>query len=352
MFTDSLQRDVQRHREKITSLQKDKAGEASRVADARKRAVSEKQSASRSSNLSSVKSYLTNAARYENDAVRYEQSVADYESRIAREHQDLARAEEKLARAKQNEAERAERERKNRDSQQQNNLRTINVKLANHQRMHNTANLAIRQLVQPKKKITVLFLASNPIDQNNLRLDEEVRAIGEMIRKSEHRDSVVLESRWAVRPLDVLQAINECNPSIVHFSGHGSPNNEIVFQDEMGNAKLVSKEAIVQTIAAGSNVQLVYFNTCFSRDQAELCVKSVRAAIGMSTAIGDEAARIFAAQFYSAIGFGKHLSQAFSQAKAALALEGIPEEDTPELFVASDSNAEDIILVEPKQNND
>lgn len=32
--------------------------------------------------------------------------------------------------------------------------------------------------------------------------------IAEMIRKSENRDAACLESRWAVRPLDVLQAIN------------------------------------------------------------------------------------------------------------------------------------------------
>lgn len=51
----------------------------------------------------------------------------------------------------------------------------------------------------------MLFLAANPIDQEQLRLDEEVRSIGEMIRKSQHRDSVKLESRWALRPLDLLK---------------------------------------------------------------------------------------------------------------------------------------------------
>lgn len=39
-----------------------------------------------------------------------------------------------------------------------------------------------------------------------------------MIRKSEHRDSVKLESRWATRTIDILQAINEVDPTIVHFS--------------------------------------------------------------------------------------------------------------------------------------
>ncbi|MBW4829201.1 MAG: hypothetical protein KZY61_12175 [Clostridiaceae bacterium] len=47
------------------------------------------------------------------------------------------------------------------------------------------------------EKITVLFMASNPMNSKSLRLDEEVRLIQEMIRKSEHRDSVRFETRWA-----------------------------------------------------------------------------------------------------------------------------------------------------------
>lgn len=50
-------------------------------------------------------------------------------------------------------------------------------------------------------------MASNPIDVQALRLDEEAREIGEMIRKSEHRDSVSFVTKWAVRPEDLFQPI-------------------------------------------------------------------------------------------------------------------------------------------------
>lgn len=131
-----------------------------------------------------------------------------------------------------------------------------------------------------------------------------------MIRKSKHRDAVSFETRWATRALDVIQAINEKNPTIIHFSGHGSEDDEIVFQDNQGNAKLVSKEAIVQTMMSTSDeIKLVFFNTCFSYGQAQTMVQHVDAAIGMTTTIGDDAARVFAAQFYSAIGFGLSLKK-------------------------------------------
>lgn len=64
--------------------------------------------------------------------------------------------------------------------------------------------------------------------------------------------------------------------------------------------KLVSKEAIVQTMMSSSDtIRLVFFNTCFPYGQAEAIVEHVDAAI------------VFAAQFYSPIGFGLSLLSAF-----------------------------------------
>ena len=76
--------------------------------------------------------------------------------------------------------------------------------------------------------ITVLFLAANPTNTPQLRLDEEARAIQNKIRLSDYRESVKFESRWATRSSDILQAINETNPTIVHFSGHGTENRRSI----------------------------------------------------------------------------------------------------------------------------
>ena len=113
--------------------------------------------------------------------------------------------------------------------------------------------------------------------------------------------------------------------------------------------KLVTKEAMAQTIMTLSDkVRLIFFNACFSAIQAENIVKYVDIAIGMNTSIGDEAALVFASQFYSSIGFGKSIEVSFNQAKAALMLEGIPEETTPELFVRDGLQANSINLVQPE----
>jgi hypothetical protein len=68
----------------------------------------------------------------------------------------------------------------------------------------------------------------------------------------------------------------------------------------------------------------------------------------MMRVIGDDAAIIFAASFYRAIGFGRSVKDAFDQGKAALMLEGIHEEQTPDLMTRQTVAAESIVLINPQ----
>lgn len=195
-------------------------------------------------------------------------------------------------------------------------------------------------------KIKVLILSANPAATTQLRLDEEVREITNKIRASKFRDSIELVSRWAVRPDDLLQALNESNPQIVHFSGHGSHSGELIVIDNTGSPKAISTEAIKSLFRTlKDNIKIVVLNACYSRIQAEAIVEVIDCAIGMNNVIGDQTAIIFAAAFYRAIGFGRSVQEAFDQAKTALLLEGIPEENTPELLFRSGIDPSKIRLI-------
>ncbi|WP_216725642.1 CHAT domain-containing protein [Thiorhodococcus drewsii] len=205
-------------------------------------------------------------------------------------------------------------------------------------------------VAQLPRKITVLFIASNPTDQPQLRLDEEIRSITKRIRESEYRDAVVLKSVWAARPTDLLQAINKHKPTIVHFSGHGSSNDELVLQDDTGETKLISLRSIAEMFkVVSSGIKLVVFNTCFSANQANEIVAHISSAIGMNTSVGDDAAQVFSAQLYSAISFGKSIRESFDQAKVALMLENIPEDQTPQLFMHIGIEDSELVLVRPQE---
>ena len=346
MSSDSYRRQIQQIQHEIARLQRDKGTEAGRVASSLHDANAATQAAHNSRSTTTAASKMRDAQRFHNQAAGHQKHIADLEGRIAREQARLADVEKALNRAQADESQRHRRAEENRAKDHEKRIEQIDGTLAVHHTLHRRTLQAIERLERLPDRIVVLMLAANPLDQKQLRLDEEARTIGEMINKSRHRDAIRLETRWAVRPLDVLQAINECKPTIVHFSGHGSSQDEIVFQNDQGQAKPVSKEAIAQTMAAASgDIQLVFFNTCYSHSQADAVVEHVDAAIGMKDSVSDEAARVFAAAFYSAVGFGLSIRKAFDQARAALMLERIPEEEIPELFVGEGLNADQLVLV-------
>lgn len=349
MSIDSAQRDVAGHQQQIARLQLEKSREAIRAADSIKKAAAAADAATKSSSNSTRQSKIREAQRHQEDAVKHQKKAADYESKIAAEQKRLVDAQKDVYNEQVKMSRRQSDEQKKAIREQERQMQAMSGTLTSHSRFNKRMQNVVDKLELLPERINVLFLASNPRDQQQLSLDEEVRLISDMIRKSEHRDAVRLESRWALRTFDLLQALNETKPGIVHFSGHGSDQDEILFQDDSGRSKFVSKEAIVQTMAATSDgIQLVFFNTCYSKAQAEEVVEHVPAAVGMNTSIGDKAARVFASQFYSAIGFGLSIQKAFDQAKVALMLEGIPEESTPELFSAPDIDPAQLVLVRPR----
>jgi hypothetical protein len=201
-------------------------------------------------------------------------------------------------------------------------------------------------------KCKILFLAANPPGTTPLALDKEIREIEAKIRASECRDELQLVSRWAVRADNLLQALLELCPQIVHFSGHGT-EDAIVLMDDQDQPKLVDKQAIVYLFGAlQDDVRLILLNACFSRLQAESLAEQVGCVIGMNRPIGDQAAIVFAASFYRALGFRRSVREAFDLGKAALMLQGIPEDSTPELITRDGVDPGQIVLVQGQVTGD
>jgi tetratricopeptide (TPR) repeat protein len=202
-------------------------------------------------------------------------------------------------------------------------------------------------------KIRSLFLAANPHYTERLSLDKEMREITEKVRASEYRDALELIAAWAVRSDDLLQNLNRYKPQIVHFSGHGSPTGEIILVDQNDAPKSVSADALKALFTTlRDNVRLVILNACYSKIQAQSITQVIDCAIGMNASIGDRAAITFIASVYRAIGFGRSIKEAFEQGRVALTLDGISEEQTPELLCKYGIDPASIILIEESKNTD
>jgi hypothetical protein len=184
----------------------------------------------------------------------------------------------------------------------------------------------------PLKK-NVLILAANPKDTSRLRLDQELRDIAEGLRRSQKRDEFSLEQNLAVRPRDIQRALLDHKPQIVHFSGHGAGEEGLVFEDESGNSKFVSGDALAGLFELfADRIECVVLNGCYSEEQAKAIAKHINYVIGMSQAIGDKAAIEFAVGFYDALGAGYPIEFAYKLGCSAIRMQGIEEHLTPVLL--------------------
>jgi outer membrane protein assembly factor BamB len=201
-------------------------------------------------------------------------------------------------------------------------------------------------------KIKVLLFAANPF--GDLNLDEEIRRIEKKLEA--HRHNVELVSVRAVRPGELIDELKQHKPVVVQFSGHGSrggpsaapaampsgqmrdfigagEGGQIILTGDGGKPQPVSQEALVDLFRVRKdNIRLVVLNACFTRPQAEAIARVVDCVIGTDRAIGDDAARVFAARFYRSLADGHSIHEAFEEARVEMKLEGFEKEaDIPRL---------------------
>jgi hypothetical protein len=183
-----------------------------------------------------------------------------------------------------------------------------------------------------QNKIKVLFLASDPFHAGvRLRLDEEVRAVEQAIRRGRARGSVVLVPHLATRTRDLREALLNHKPQIVHFAGHGAPSGGIFLGNENGQRQAVGTEALRRLFGMVSEtVKVVVLNGCDTLSTIEALSEVVDYTVGMNDAISDDSAIVFSEAFYSALAMGETVLGAFDWAVCELHLESNAEVGIPQ----------------------
>lgn len=167
---------------------------------------------------------------------------------------------------------------------------------------------------------TILILASNP--RKDLQLGYEIHALQNIIKNSENlqKFSVVIDD--AIAPQNIQRLFLEHKPRIVHFCGHGSGANGLLFVNSSGEEQPVRTQALSNLFKEFKDIiECVLLNACYSQVQANAIAQHIDYAIGMNQAITDDAAIFFAKGFYQALGQGKQIPQCFRLGKNAIELE-------------------------------
>ncbi|HEX8271788.1 MAG TPA: CHAT domain-containing protein [Longimicrobiaceae bacterium] len=204
------------------------------------------------------------------------------------------------------------------------------------------------------EKATVLFFAADPVSAPphghgaRLLLDDEVREIKLKVRTARYRDDLDFDEHWATRTDDLLLALNETAPQVVHFSGHGGTGGLVLVGADASRPHSVDAGALVRLFRVfRGDIRVVVLNACFSLPQAEAIADVVGCAIGTRTEISDRAAIVFSSSFYRAIAFGHSVGAAFEQARLALDLDLLKDRDCVELVIAPGVDPAQLFVIPP-----
>jgi len=170
-----------------------------------------------------------------------------------------------------------------------------------------------------KKPVRVLALFADPLRASKIRIDREARLLQEIAALG----GIEVGLRHAVRVTDIIRALLQEKPQILHFAGHGGQDGQLVFEGDRGGSAGVGPESLAAAITAASATVLdcIVLNSCFSGGNAEAFRMATRAVAGSAAAIGDDCALAFAEGFYTGTGAGQRPDEAYQTgcAQAGLA---------------------------------
>jgi hypothetical protein len=194
--------------------------------------------------------------------------------------------------------------------------------------------------------IKLLFLAASPHDNVALRTAEEARAIDLALRQAAHPISIM--NHGAVQVADLQPLLLRHQPQLVHFSGHGAASQTILLQDAQGKSAPVPAHALRDLFRLSQpQVRCVVLNACYTATQAAAIAEAVDCVVGMSDAIRDDAAQLFAVAFYGALAAGQSVKTAFAAGCNRLDLSQLTEEEKP-ILVAPRVDPATLYFVAPK----
>ena len=114
--------------------------------------------------------------------------------------------------------------------------------------------------------ITILFLSANPTQTKPLQLIKECNTIDQKLRSSSEKGTFKLEQRHDISIKWLIEELLNYNPQILHFSGHGSEKNSLIFKSEnTGEIEEVPPSALSEVFRVlGKNIDLVFLDACYS----------------------------------------------------------------------------------------
>ncbi|MCE7980867.1 MAG: CHAT domain-containing protein [Caldilinea sp. CFX5] len=208
--------------------------------------------------------------------------------------------------------------------------------------------------------LRILVVLAEPIDVVQLNVKQEWQKLQATLERLQQRGLVVLEQ--LLQPTRAALQHRLAQPTdpihVLHFIGHGMWLSDqhigcLVFENELGNADLVTADILANLIRDHDALRLIFLNACegarsskadpFAGVAPALVSAEVPAVIAMQFAVTDDAATRLAAAFYTALADGLSVDAALAYARKEIYARQAPasgpidlEWGTPVLFMRAE----------------
>ncbi|MFQ3534956.1 MAG: CHAT domain-containing protein [Aggregatilineales bacterium] len=213
----------------------------------------------------------------------------------------------------------------------------------------------VRPVVEVSLPLRVLVLISSPKDQAALNVEAEWQSLQEATADLRQRGLLELERLDDAQLITLQRKLRGgISYQIFHYIGHATFDERSavgMLAFEAPRTELtqpVSGEALARELVEENSIRLVVLNACqgarqahndpFSGIASSIVARGVPAVVAMQFPITDDAARIFAHEFYRALSEGYPIEAAIAEARRAISssLNNL-EWATPVLFLRAQS---------------
>jgi hypothetical protein len=358
--SDGLRSDIARLEAAAAGLRRDLARNEDAAVKARAAASKKRQEAQRTKAESTRRAALRAAEGEDKKLVAAEKKIVEVTAKIAANSKSQAHKRRSLTSAERTERQAADRDEQRRRSTEKAHAREV-------ARLSRPTLRYVEVRAPEPEPLRVLYLTANAEAEDSttvapdgsvttisryLRLDREVREVQQTLRGAKYRDLVTVEHRPAATADDLIDALNDVRPHLVHFSGHGWTGGIMLDNGNLEDPQEhpVEFDLLAQVLAATSTPpRVLILNACDTLAGAQLLLPAIPVVIAMADTIDDTAAIVFARRFYAAIASAQPVGIALEQARAAMRFSTPDDADLPQVAVRDDVDANELVLVRLRQ---
>ncbi|MEO5953177.1 MAG: CHAT domain-containing protein, partial [Chloroflexia bacterium] len=220
---------------------------------------------------------------------------------------------------------------------------------------NDTALVRYLELPERVRPVTVqlplkmLVVISSPNDFPQLDVSQEWVNMNEALSDLVGQGLVRVELMEDATMPELRRRLSKEQYNILHFIGHGAFDRQteegvLVFKDENGRGRLVSGQQLGVLTHNHKSLALAVINACegakgdrsdvFAGTAQSLVQQGIPAVVAMQREITDDAAKVFAHAFYSAVAAGNPVEAAMTETRIALYAEQLGLEwATPVLYM-------------------